>query len=81
MISSFPQRSTHGGAAPLARRSTPARLLIARSRAPNLNWIELRVEEVKANQLVGALPWFDAATTLSTRPGGSMAGTARRQPT
>jgi hypothetical protein len=33
----LPQRSTHSAAAPLARRSTSARLPIARSRAPDLN--------------------------------------------
>ena len=47
---------THGGAAPHARRSTPARPPIGRTQTPNPNWTELHVKEDLASTVQGSIP-------------------------
>jgi hypothetical protein len=53
---STPIPTRDDGAAQLSRWSTPTRHPIGRSRAPNLNWTELRVKDDLASRVYGSIP-------------------------
>jgi hypothetical protein len=66
----LPASPEYGGA-PHTRRRSAGDNCPAQSEHPVPIALALRVEEVKANPLVGALPRYEAVTALPTRPGGA----------